>query len=229
MKYSWLAILIGVLLLASLFWMRVPPEHTRPKVFNSERAFFNLLRPLVKAQNNLILDTRKRLKKARVDNLDFDFVQAVAFKYQVDWQPKKPNWVELFNRVDVIAVDLALAQSAIESEWGRSRFAREGNNYFGMWCSKPGCGIVPKRRPAGATYEVRKYPTVRASVADYIHDINTNPIYAKLRKIRAKNRRAGLPKNGYEESAGLVDYSQRRETYVRQVRETIRKYKHIMF
>ena len=28
--------------------------------------------------------------------------------------------------------DLILAQAILESSWGKSRFAREGNNYFGM-------------------------------------------------------------------------------------------------
>ncbi|HKJ91279.1 MAG TPA: glucosaminidase domain-containing protein, partial [Oceanipulchritudo sp.] len=45
---------------------------------------------------------------------------------------------DLRRRVDVIPPSLALAQAALESGWGTSRFAREGNNLFGIWCYTPG-------------------------------------------------------------------------------------------
>ena len=39
---------------------------------------------------------------------------------------------ELLRRVDVIPPSLVLAQGAIESGWGTSRFARQGNNLYGQ-------------------------------------------------------------------------------------------------
>ena len=40
---------------------------------------------------------------------------------------------EFLKRVDVIPISLALSQAAVESGWGKSRFAREANNLFGHW------------------------------------------------------------------------------------------------
>ena len=37
---------------------------------------------------------------------------------------------EYYKRIDVIPVSLAIAQAALESGWGKSRFAREANNLF---------------------------------------------------------------------------------------------------
>ena len=71
---------------------------------------------------------------------------------------------ELILRVDVIPVSLALAQAANESAWGTSRFALEGNNVFGQWCYKKGCGIVPAERRSGATHEVKSFTSVERSV-----------------------------------------------------------------
>ena len=58
-----------------------------------------------------------------------------------------PSWFnEMLKRVDIIPISLVLAQAANESSWGESRFAKKGNNYFGMWCYTPKCGIVPQKK-----------------------------------------------------------------------------------
>ena len=56
------------------------------------------------------------------------------------------TWVALIKRTDIVPLSLLIAQGAIESAWGTSRFAREGNNFFGIWCNRPGCGMVPAKR-----------------------------------------------------------------------------------
>ena len=69
----------------------------------------------------------------------------------------------LLQRVDVIPAGLALAQAANESAWGKSRFAREGNNLFGTWTYDTDNGIKPERRAAGKTHLVRNYDSLEAS------------------------------------------------------------------
>ena len=76
------------------------------------------------------------------------------------------SWPLLLNRVDVIPPSLALAQGANESAWGTSRFSKEGNNYFGQWCFKLGCGLVPRQRDSGAQHEVAKFDSPRQSDTD---------------------------------------------------------------
>ena len=54
----------------------------------------------------------------------------LAKKYRIKQMYNEHEYLE---KIDVIPVSLVLAQSAVESAWGSSRFAREGNNIFGEW------------------------------------------------------------------------------------------------
>lgn len=131
-------------------------------------------------------------------------------------------WNALLERVDEVPLRLVLAQSANESSWGNSRFAREGYNFFGQWCFTKGCGIVPSRRTPGLTHEVAKFASVNESVAAYLKNINTGRVYAGLRRIPADKRRAGEQPTAHDLAGGLVKYSERGDAYVKEIRAMIR-------
>ena len=90
---------------------------------------------------------------------------------------------ELYLRVDGLPPTLVATQAAIESAWGQSRFALEGNNFFGHHCYAQGCGIKPKGNTK-KKLEVRRFDTVGDSVAAYYRNINTHKAYRKLRQVR---------------------------------------------
>lgn len=94
---------------------------------------------------------------------------------------------QLYLKVDGLPVALVATQAAIESAWGVSRFAVEGNNFFGHQCYKKGCGIKPKNS-ANDSLEVRRFDTIGDSVAAYYHNINTHKAYNTTRKIRFSQR-----------------------------------------
>jgi len=129
---------------------------------------------------------------------------------------------ELLLRVDQVPVSLALAQAALESGWGTSRFALEGNSLFGQWVFSAK-GMDPAERPEGARYGVAQFRTLRASVAAYVRNLNTSWAYQEYRSLRAEMRASGdgglraLPLAGE-----LLHYSTRREAYVDEVRRVIR-------
>ncbi len=128
----------------------------------------------------------------------------------------------LLRRVDRIPVSLVLAQAAIETGWGTSRFAQEGNALFGQHTRKPEHdGMVPKGLD-DPDFRVRAFDTVDAAVAAYMRNLNTHPAYALLREIRAEARAAGRRATGAELAAGLEDYSARGQAYVSDIRVTIR-------
>lgn len=130
---------------------------------------------------------------------------------------------ELLRRVDVVPASLVLAQGAIESGWGTSRFGVEGRNFFGVWCYQAGCGIKPKSRAVGDRHEVRKFNTVLEGVAYYIHNINVGIAYEELRLIREQLRADGDGLSGVLLAEGLISYSERREAYVEEVKALIRR------
>ena len=81
---------------------------------------------------------------------------------------------------------LIIAMAGIESGWGTSRFAKEGNNLFGIrtWDPK-----IPQLKPLDlpdARFGVRTYPTKCQSVQDAIDILNRHPAYADFRIERAR-------------------------------------------
>ena len=186
------------------------------------------MRPIVRDENAKILSLRKKLLHAKKNKNNHDLVEKTAKSYHVKWTNGKESWAKLLERVDAIALELALAQSANESAWGQSRFAKQGNNFFGQWCYKKGCGIVPKRRDKGTKHEVASFKSVNASVRSYLKNINTGRVYAPLRNIRKSNRIAGKQADAKAQAGGLLKYSIRREEYVKEIRSMIRVNKKLM-
>lgn len=85
--------------------------------------------------------------------------------------------------------EILVAMAIIESDYGRSRFATEGNALFGVrtWSLDE----VPHMKPAAipnAKFGVKKYETKCQSVSDVIAIINRHPAYEKFRAEREKNK-----------------------------------------
>ena len=193
-----------------------------------KQQFFTFLKPVVKSENARILQQRKKLlrlkSESRLSGRELAWLAQLASEYglAITGQPSTSDWQTLQARVDIIPVDMALVQAANESAWGTSRFAQQGNNYFGQWCYRKGCGIVPKHRTAGATHEVQRFESVKHSVRTYMHNINTTHAYAGFRNIRQNLRMHKRPLNAEVLVAGLKSYSERGMAYVRIIQAMIR-------
>lgn len=197
-----------------------------------KQAFFEYLAPMVAAENQRVLRQRERLVELadrlrageRLTWLDRRWLGRLAGEYDVDREgdDRLESLAMLERRVDAVPVSLALVQAATESGWGRSRFAVEGNNLFGHWCYRRGCGLVPQRRNIGAAHEVAAFDTVSASVRRYLHNLNTHAAYAPLRAIRARLRDNGESPGAMALADGLTRYSERREEYVDEIKTVIR-------
>ncbi|QKK01210.1 MAG: Bax protein [Pseudomonadota bacterium] len=194
--------------------------------------FFAFLAPVVAAENERVLEQRRRLLEiaprirsaVALSPIDRRWLRRLAAEYELEWpgRSRADTLEALLRRVDIIPVPLALVQAAAESGWGRSRFAREGNNLFGQWCYAPGCGIVPARRSPDQVHEVAAFETVGDSVRRYLNNLNTHPSYRGLREIRARQRAAGQRPLALQLANGLAPYSERREAYVEDIRQMIR-------
>ena len=202
----------------------IKPTH----VLSPQQKFIHSMLPAIKEANAQVLQQRSRLLKSESQNVgtsERQWVVALAKQYGMKtFNPdSKKDWQDLTDRVDIIPPSLAIAQAINESDWGKSRFAREANNYYGQWCYRKGCGLVPKRRPKGRIYEVRKFANREQSVAAYIRNLNSHYTYHYLRSLRAELRKKH-DLNGYELTAGLHNYSQRRGAYVKSLRAIIKRY-----
>ena len=208
------------------------PDFTQYKVVKEKKkAFFDFMRAMVKEENQVLRNEHMRIQDLFEDaeanndisSTDLEWLENMAEYYRVisfDINSQEDQ-EELLGKVDIIPESLFLAQSANESAWGTSRFAKTANNIFGQWCFTEGCGIVPSRRKAGETHEVQKFQTVNDAVTTYIHHLNSHPFYAKLRQSRANSRAAGKAPSGYAMAIGLEKYSARGLAYVKEVRSMI--------
>ncbi len=178
--------------------------------------------PLILAENTRIRETRRRmialLGSTNRRPGDQRWLTSLAKRYGVD----EGALSELTRRVDTVPPSVALTQAAVESAWGTSRFAIEGNALFGQWTTASGTGLVPSLRDAGASHKVRKYPSLAHSVASYMHNLNTHRAYTGFRARRWYARQARRWVDAHDYAADLAAYSQRRQHYVDTLRRVLR-------
>jgi Bax protein len=123
------------------------------------------------------------------------------------------HFKELLKRVDIIPEKLVLAQAAIESNWGKSRFVKECNNYFGIRCYTPGCGVTATKAK-NKKFWVKSYDSTIDGIRDYMLLLNSSKYYKDFRDLRIVNRlNTDLPDPFYIVQ-GLKNYSIRREKYI---------------
>ncbi|MCW7551502.1 glucosaminidase domain-containing protein [Endozoicomonas gorgoniicola] len=189
-------------------------------VWEKKASFFAFMKTMVDEENQQLRTIRQQLlsykNKVTLDESQQQWVNSLARLYKVDEKKTELDDIfdELLIKVDEIPISLALVQAANESAWGTSRFALDANNFFGQWCFSKGCGLVPERRPEGASYEVRKFDSPAHSVRSYMHNLNSSHHYESMREMRMKRREIGEPVTGLILAQGLHAYSIRGVEYV---------------
>lgn len=208
------------------------PSFSESGTFHRKRAFFNYLKPIVEYENRRIREQRSRLldlKNNPWTDEDRAWLERMFIAYKLPVRLDDLQlWNQLLRRADVVPAELVLAQAANESAWGRSRFAREGNNLFGQWCFTEGCGLVPKQRAEGARHEVALFETPAASVRAYLLNLNSGSAYKKFRNIRVGLKRMNRPQSAMVLAAGLENYSERGKSYIESIRAIIRGNENLM-
>lgn len=199
-----------------------------------KRLFFDFLRPAIEAKNNQLAADRKRIKHWQsqivsgndLNSEDQASLQALFNTYRINNTAATAQKIyKLLERVDTIPTSLILVQAANESAWGTSRFARIGLNFFGIWCYKKGCGMVPNGRITGDKHEVTAFKSVDAAVSNYFKNINTNNAYQSLRDIRTELNIQGKPYDAALLANGLLLYSARGTHYIKEIKDMLRQNK----
>ena len=116
-----------------------------------------------------------------------------------------------------INTELIVAQAIVESDYGRSRFARDGHNLFGIrvWSKD---GMLPLKQPESINWRVRVFKNKCESVKYYIEILNTKRVYAEFRRVREMT----LNRNPIAMAKTLDNFSTNKE-YEKHVIEVILK------
>ena len=172
--------------------------------------FVSALLPLILVENERILRHRDRVVRLRAD-------------FIADRVAEMPSWLlglledydaetvdQLLLRLDAVPPSLALAQAALESGWGTSRFVESRNALFGV-------REVVRLASGQRAWRLRSFSDVPAAVRFYVRTLNIHPAYAELRRERARLRREGRVPGAAELSAYLDSYSERGRAYGRDI------------
>jgi len=116
-----------------------------------------------------------------------------------------------------INTELIVAQAIVESNYGTSRFAREGHNLFGIrvWSKE---GMLPYKQPDSIDWRVRVFKSKCESVRYYIEILNTKKVYSEFRRVRELT----LNRNPIAMAKTLDNFSTNKE-YEKHVIEVIHK------
>lgn len=141
---------------------------------------------------------------------DSTFIEEHFDKY------KTKNFDELMKRMDPHPISLTLAQAAIESGWGSSRFFKEGNNIFGIWSfSKSDDRMVASQSREGKNIYLKRYENLLGSVEDYHLILARGSQYKEFRECIHRSN------NVFELIWYLRVYSEKRDGYVIMLRNLI--------
>ena len=231
----WLALALAVLFVVSLLTGQKNPSPDFSAIGDitaRKAAFIDYLTPAINEINQQRAQERQQLESILNDLLAGKTpgywqrykLSRWADRYKLEFDVNNLSSVakELRLHLDQIPVSMVLAQAALESAWGTSRFSREANNFFGHWCFTEGCGIEPNERAEGKKHEVKMFDNVEESLRIYFRNINSHPAYQSVRQIRATSREKGQSLSGLEMVAGLVKYSTRGHDYIEELRAIIR-------
>ena len=136
---------------------------------------------------------------------EFEFSDKVSFINATSTCVSYLNWTT--DKDKRVPISIIIAMAGIESAWGTSRFATEGNALFGVrtWS----LDTVPHMKALGnpdASWGVKKYKTKCESIKDMIRILNTHPAYEKFRSSRAEQLEIG--KWNYRQlMSGMTDWS----------------------
>jgi len=198
-----------------------------------KQQFFDFMLPSVIEHNNNLLELRAFIKAVKVklflgENISVDN-ETKAKSLLTEYLPSgseinmdQASLDSLLLRIDIVPTPLVLSQAANESAWGTSRFARIGLNFFGIWCFREGCGMVPSGRSHGAKHEVAAFTSVGDAVKRYLYTINTHRSYSVLRAIRGQLRALNQPLYANVIATGLLPYSERGSDYVHDIIDMLR-------
>lgn len=206
----------------AIFTPRMPAEIGDLTVQERKQLFVRIMLPLILAANDKIAAERTMLAKADTTQL-----LALAKSYRVktdtqDSETMRPEMLrtELDKRIRPLPVSLALAQAAIESGWGTSRFTKEANALYGQWAWRAEDGVKPLEA-SNSRAVIRKFDTLQESVHSYMKNLNSHYAYEALRDVRAQLAQQGRTADGFDLAPYLSNYAETGAEYVETIRNVI--------
>jgi Bax protein len=205
-----------------VYFTKLPKDlKTLGNTEKKKELFIQIVLPLILAENEKILEDREKLFKILEKSFNSIGERVWLKRRFKEYKIDDSDLAELKTRMDIIPVSLAIAQAAIESGWGTSRFALEGNALFGQWTWGKK-GIEPKQKDSNKKFKILNFQILRASVRAYKNNLNTNNGYKEFREARALLRQNDEKITGLKLAKYLYRYAATGKKYTASLEKSIK-------
>lgn len=177
-------------------------------VAHRKSIFIRLLAPLILIANEQIHADRTYILDALASSNGAELRASERYRLVLSSYrlPADTDFLEVLGRVDIIPPSLAISQAILESGWGTSRFAAEGNALYGQWVW--GGGMEPMQRDTSlGDYGVRRFSSLLRSAVAYMRNLNTSDHYRDFRSARMEMRLLDKSLDACSLAAHLSAYS----------------------
>jgi Bax protein len=163
--------------------------------------------------------------------LDKERVASLIIKHDISLEDEK--WLadkrkefhaldnyELHDKMESHPRSIVIAQAIVESGWGTSKFFQKANNVFGVWSfSKRDNRIAASKKRGEKTIYLKKYKSMEESVYDYFVTLARKDCYRLFQKKKL------ITQDPYKLVNYLIKYSERGESYTKELKAMIRQNK----
>lgn len=164
--------------------------------------FKKIMVPIVRSVYFELENKYKMVRKHIHMKTESEYIEKLKVEYKADSEQ------ELLHAIKPHPISIVLAQSAIESAWLTSRFAKEANNIFGVWSfSKNEPRIAASNTRGDKTIYLKKYKNYTEAVRDYYKSIAKSWAYPQFRYLRT------VTNDPYILLPHLKSYSEKGEVY----------------
>ena len=134
---------------------------------DSKKKFVRTVLPLIinenqkilSVRNNLLLLKNKLSNNYSLNKSELQILKKLSKSHKIKFNNSHKLDVinNLLKKVDIIPNSIVLAQAAIESGWGSSRFAQDFNALFGEYTYDNDKGVVPLERENGEDHLIKAF------------------------------------------------------------------------
>jgi len=192
------------------------------EVSTKKQKFFDMILPAVLISKQRLEERRARL--AEIETMVTPDADSEIWLQEQLKRYKAKDIKQLKVKLAEHPTSIILAQAALETGWGTSRFFLEGNNIFGVWSFNP---KEPRMRASqtreGKPIYVKRYGSLIEAVDDYFVTIARGGPYREFRKARLQTR------DPLELIKHLNYYSEIGDEYVSRLRSLINRNKMARF
>ena len=183
-------------------------------VAEKKTKFFEMMLPAILVSKAKLDETLEKVKviskKNKLTLTEYIYLTELQDKY------KTKDTDILMKRLHTSPASIVLAQSAIESGWGTSRFFLQADNPFGLWSfDKDEDRIAASETRGKKKIYLKKFHNLSESIDAYFVLIATGPYSS----FRAENLKTD---DSLELVKHLHQYSEKREVYVKELAQIIK-------